>query len=370
MAKMQDQRGSTLLLSLFCLAIVGLMLAGAMTMATGQLKISRLDEDRVRAEYIAEAGARVGLNLVFHDKVYSGSWANQKVQDDSSDNYDLTLAPDSAFNPNNLVITATGHTGGTSRTIVVNVGFKPATKPGLLDLLSSSTASYSHDNANTANPSAAKRWLVTGSEGNRVGNPPDSGFNQVLFNDILDQNGFSIDYYATLTQMTNSATGYGIYYFATGMADNMTAYVLQYDPGAVLNNDGGAFFVKKVIQSPTVPANPSDNETRDYRYAFQDNSSANGTARVSFNDIAKSYIKNFQLNALHKITIKYENGRHKIYIDDVLILDFVDNDRSHPIPKTNAGTGLRVWNARVNFYNAPSTSTGQNVPITATWVRQ
>ncbi|MGE5607203.1 MAG: hypothetical protein ACM3YE_16120, partial [Bacteroidota bacterium] len=181
-----------------------------------------------------------------------------------------------------------------------------------------------------------------------------------------------------------SATGYGIYYFASGTPNNLTAYVFQYDPGASLTDrrgrsDGGAFFVKKVIASNPPPKNgPWENETRDFRLGFDDNEDRDlldgefdgNVIRVGLNDL-KTIMRNnghedFEnLNQPHKITIEVKDGRHYISCDGVTILNFVDNDTENPIPTTNTGTGLRTWNARVDFF--PGDPEGQDPPRQIIW---
>lgn len=354
------QQGSAAIMAIVVMVFLGIMISGLVPMVTAEVKNSAVNLDSIKAEYAAQAGAKYGIDLVRHNenegKWPLGTWLHQKVSNASDDTYDLSISADNIDLPTRYTIISTGTSNGSQKTVTVEVDFR-FDKPNLFQLFANETVSYSK----------GKKWKITNApklEEQRA-NPPDSDFNQVLFGDKLKP-AFKVSYNVSLNQILDKgATGYGIYYFATGTADNMTSYVFQYDPGAQMNNDGGAFFVKKVIRSETTPNNPSDNEMRDnnqasdYRKAFKDNTSSE-TLRVSLNDLKHlTGNKNFQIqNQSHIITIEVtKDGQHIISIDGVQILYFYDKqkpDSKTYIPKENAGTGLRVWNANVNFYNVAS----------------
>ena len=310
-----------------------------------------LDESVVASKYAAEAAAKIGLDMLINNNQTSANLLNQSLFGTTT--YDLRIT-DNLLTNNFVIINSTARTVNSSSRAQVRVLYSTNninSPPGLSQLLNEETASFSNG-----------PWRFSGTPPRA--NPPDGRYHQVLFNDRINEN-FRIEYTATLGQRVNtreSATGYGIYYFASGTPNNMTAYVFQYDPGAFIgtsrNNDGGAFFVKKVIASnPPNSGGPWCNETRDYRLGFADDDRDN-TIRVSLNDLRDIMRKtpgheNFdKLNQPHKITI-------------VRILSFVDNDTANPIPTTNTGTGLRTWNARVDFF--PGDSEGQDPPRQIIW---
>lgn len=368
--KNENQRGIALPIALLLLLLVSALAVSAATLVSNESRFTLLDESVVESKYAAEAAAKIGIDMVINNLITAGDFRGQSLINGKY-TYDLTISNDL----NNTVfinsISKTDNSSGRAQVRVIyasNVN-QIANPPQLLDLLNPQTASFSNG-----------PWPISGTPPRA--NPPDGGYHQVLFNDQLEQN-FCIDYSATLGQRVNtnsSATGYGIYYYASGNPNNMTAYVFQYDPGAYIgtsrNNDGGAFFVKKVIASnPPNSGGPWGNETRTFNLGFQDNSSANGTVRVSLNDL-RTIMRNTKghedfenLNQPHSITIEVEDGHHYISCDGVRILNFVDKDTTHPIPTTNTGTGLRTWNARVNFFNNPSNTNGQRPPNRIIWDR-
>lgn len=367
----KNQIGIAIPLALFITLLVSALTVSAFTLVANESRYTILDEAVVASKYAAEAAAKIGIDMVTNNLITAGNFVDQSLITGKS-TYNLRISNDTN---NTVFINSTSRTPNGSgqaqvRVIIAGNLNQIANPPQLLDLLNPQTASFSNG-----------PWPITGSPPRA--NPPDGGYHQVLFNDRLAQN-FRIDYTATLGQRVNireSATGYGIYYFASGTPNNMTAYVFQYDPGAFLtdrrgSSDGGAFFVKKVIASnPPNPGGPWCNETRDFRLGFQDNSPANGTVRVSLNDL-RTIMRNTpghedfeNLGQPHSITIEVINGRHIISCDNVPILNFVDNDTANPIPTTNTGTGLRTWNARVDFFNNPNNTNGQRPPSRIIWDR-
>lgn len=375
----QEQKGILFPFVLLILLLVGVLATATISFVSDEMNFTRIDQSMMSATYAAEAGAKIGIDMVLGNKISNGSFLKQPLKSDGSEEYDLTIT-DKLASSNTIIINSTAKIPNGQKEVRVSI-YTPCMSlnqtPGLLDLMDPETASFS-----------GKPWRVSGTPPNQVGNPPDDEYySQVLFNDKIGPT-FKISYTATLGQKVNpndSNTGYGIYYFASGTPDNMTAYVFQYDPGAIIRDkwgrsDGGAFFVKKVIASnPPNPNGPWANETRAFNLGFQDNSPGN-IVRVSLNELEKimtdpktpGYNPNFKnLNQKHKITIEVdENGRHKIYCDDVKILDFVDNDTKHPIPTQNTGTGLRAWNAQVDFYNTPSEENNHDPPYKITWEKR
>lgn len=377
--KNENQRGIALPIALLLVLLVSALAISSATLVSNESRFTLLDEAVVNAKYAAEAAAKIGIDMVTNNFITAGDFNDQSLITGKS-TYDLTISND--LN-NTVFINSTSRTPNGSgqaqvRVILAGNVNRIANPPQLLDLLNPQTASFSNG-----------PWPITGTP--LRANPPDGGYHQVLFNDQLQQN-FRIDYSATLGQRVNtrdSATGYGIYYFASGTPNNMTAYVFQYDPGASLTDrrgrsDGGAFFVKKVIASnPPNPGGPWGNETQDFRRGFAENEDPNvldnidegNIIRVSLNDLTTimrgtSGHEDFEnLNQSHSITIEVIDGHHYISCDGVRILSFDDKDSAHPIPTTNTGTGLRTWNARVNFFNNPSNTIGQNPPSRIIWDR-
>ena len=385
-----EEKGSIMMIILLILVMMGVFATAVLPLTNNEFTVAMRNSNGAQAEYIAQAAIKIGVKIVkkyLKDTNNPGSCSNtlaNQVFTTGYGTYDLVYAPNNSTNPTQIEITATGHYTINGKTldritraaVILKITDVTQPGPGVLDLITPD-ASFSHN----------KPWKVVGNP--PVGNPPDSGSNQVLFNDQL-ASSFKIDYYATLQKtFAANATGYGIYYGATGNANNMTSYVFQYDPGAWNNADpnnplwkNGSFFVKKVVSAinPSTQ-NPWQNETRIFYRAFEDNSASNGTVQVSIaalTTIMNNYYKNelpaqgktppysnFScLGQKHNITIEVKKvsgkDRHFVCCDGKEILNFVDNDPNYQaIPFEGKRTGLRVWNATTDFYNSPSTSYGQ-----------
>jgi Tfp pilus assembly major pilin PilA len=442
-----------------------LLLAASLSMvSTQETRFAGFDRNRVTAEYAAQAGVKIGIDhiraLILLEKAsntISGSFSGKLSTSVGAPQYSVVYQPNNNLvNPDYINVTATAtYNGVTSRSIVhILLGNekKSIPNPGVIPLIENS-----HDFSND------EKWTVSGDP--PICRPPVSSlksFKQVLFHDTLDAN-FKVSYNITLDKKNlydSGGTGYGVYYMANGDADNMTGYIFQYDPGANIGTDGGAFFVKKVIAGKSSTTSPWQNETRNYTLGFQDNGNDSlgnntGTTRMSIgNDTTNgtfiktmntyytamnaagkkrldgsSYPAQFYLTtedakaagyeesvaaeyARHTIAIEvrdddaptavkrqvttttqvpiYKKGkitgyksvtttsivtesvilkRHYVSCDGQPILNFVDFDNANPISSVNAGTGLRVWNARVTFNNNISESYGQVVTRNIDWVK-
>ncbi|HBF39845.1 MAG TPA: hypothetical protein DDW50_21365 [Firmicutes bacterium] len=428
----KNQRGATLELALFILVFAIVLATAVLPAVRQELNFSPMDTKRVSAEYLAQEGVQsciktIGDNLrslngkgsqglgtlpTLSDYITTltntvGTW-NLVTSYGSTTvggygKYRVIYYPslDASGNPSKMNITSIGMVGNYTETITANVQVitKPVGGSGVVDLINNNNF-VDKDNTYTY----GGKWVVSQTNGVSYANPSSTGFSQILFKNnpggLGTASGTQLTYFANLgTATTASATGYGIYYGCDPdtTATNPTSYVFQYDPGAQLNGDGGGFFVKKVdAASDRTPSDVYGNETRDYRYGFEDNEGTsgdatnNGTVRISLNDLAtkmKNYYSSTSsdllpsyltkkadgsladfsiLNQTHSITIDVEavyngdgtiNYYHQIVsCDGYPILDFVDHDTKYPILKNNSFantcTGLRTWNAKsFNFYN-------------------
>jgi hypothetical protein len=308
-------------------------------------------------------------------------------------------------------ITATGHAGASSAVLnaYLEIPIHPA-DPTLIDMIDNATYS---DNI---------KWPV-----DRKGTPNDysddtatapgtSAYYQALFNQkVYPQTGFNLNYRINLNSTTPGypgATGYGIYYMATDKdnANNISAYVLQYDPGL----EPDQIVVKKVAQKPgtTVPSNneiKSSVKVTAYESAGYNYTNGSGNQSWQATNAAASWNNaswklkveeqnsdpyytqdimtvpiNMVLNTLNKLKANGTNNNkmlgqdhimtidlrpvtlpdgtrrmvHRIYMDGLEILRFVDRSSSNNYANLAEGyTGLRVWNATTTFQNMPSSGT-------------
>lgn len=399
------QKGSVTLMALLAMLILGTS-AGLYMMAAGSGIGNRQNYgDSISAQYAAEAGV---MYVLAHAKentsAATGKWDNSTLStatnslDSTKKNsptfiVKVTLLtttlkePDgTVFNGKYYRITSVGKAGNTTRNIDAYLTI-PATDPPspitTFDLMKD--ADYS-----------GNKWSMNNTDPHKpFASAPDDEYYQVLFKDTVyanDENhkdktgnkGFTLNYNVNLVKTTpghSNDTGYGIYYLATGNADNMTAYVLQYDPG--LNNQ---ILVKKVIASKTTPKHASDNEvdgsnTGAFQYSMAHptwdwNSptlnNVDPLARGASQDLMAIPIdkvldklnrlgvndgKNTMTGQNHQLTIDARpaaNGRvvHTISMDGLEILKFIDRGLSPGgKPLTVGSTGLRVWEATAQFFN-------------------
>lgn len=314
-------------------------------------------------------------------------------------------------------VTSTGRSGASTAVLnaYLEIPINPA-DPTLIDMIDNATYS---DN---------RKWII-----DRNNTPDDysddtatapgiSDYYQALFNQkVYPQEGFTLNFKVNLNatdQRNPGATGYGIYYMATDKdnANNISAYVLQYDPGL----EPDQIVVKKVVQKPgtTVPSSneiKSGTQVKVYDSAGYNYSRGTGnqswqatTAAASWNipkDVTQASWKlaieekntdssynqdimtvpidmvlktlnqlkangtsnNKMLGQDHIMTIDLRpetlpNGTkrmvHRIYMDGLEILRFVDRSSTNNYANLSEGyTGLRVWNATTTFQNMPSTGT-------------
>ncbi len=272
-------------------------------------------------------------------------------------------------------------------------------------------------------PSDNIAWTINGTTATAPLGANNLDYYQILFNKDADfaEKGITYHYKINLISTMkghDNDTGYGIYYLANGSPNNMSAYVLQYDPGLTPDQ----ILVKKVVADAVSQQNPWLNEqiiggnTND-NYSNQSWQSSNASAswsnsakwsdtetlilnqtntKPATNSFIKlkadttdtSYQKDImsvsmdtvmtELNSLkanntshnqmlkqdHILTIDVQpvtiNGEkdyiHRIYIDGLEILRFVDRSKTNNFAK-NPGfgqTGLRVWESTAQFSNLGS----------------
>ena len=288
-------------------------------------------------------------------------------------------------------VSSTGIVGSTSKTVVAYLLIPSATPPVL--------TSYFNNAAFSDKP-----WSISGSGENASATAPDGkNYYQVLFNQKVysnDENhldptgnlGFTLNYKVNLksTSSTNpNDCGYGIYYLANGNPNNLSGYVLQYDPGLTPDQ----ILVKKVVADYKSTTTPwyneiiSNNYEKLYSNNYYNNQSWQKSTKAAtwsknsdnsynlntnplsgqdtmsipmstaLNQLNKVTNKNnTMLNQSHILTIDVRpdaSGKviHTISLDGLPILRFIDRDTKPDRVFSSGLTGLRVWNANAEFQN-------------------
>jgi hypothetical protein len=419
---MKEQKGIALLMTLFWITLLFTMVAALLPMMTNEVRASAYNADYVIAQYTADAVAKFAIKQV-QANLNNGivpttktTWNERKISDASSVTVKCTIepsneatelamlqnltifpnlaalrnhlailtptptptpSPTTTQDPTVIKIRATATCRATTASAAVNVYLEdsPVTVAGggVLDLMN--TASYSHSDHNPcSNSSKELRWTISTANGTRFSSPSSGATQvmQVMFNDAATSDTIKIAYRASaaITGSTDVGGGYGIYYGMIGNADDMNAYVLQFDPGATEDTKSeyfankGSLLVKKVIFSAdssdfesivtSSPGNYEANEygvdsgnTSDYwALPFQtansdetmrvpldsdNDSSVNGT---SLETLMNNYYgsSTFDIYAAHTFTIEAKlesdnNMWHYIYCDDnpTPILKFYDH---------------------------------------------
>lgn len=279
--KQDNQRGAALPIVLVMMILLFSLLAGLMPMMSDEARMSTYNTKMVIARYAAEAGAKYAANQVqqFLDKgevpTKTVNRAGMKLSSGSPVTVSYTYSPDNSTQPTMIQIRATGqyHEVKSKASINMYLSSSPVRyHGGVVDLIN--TGKYSHRNHNpNAGYQDEVRWTITkGDVGKGI---PDmanaTGVSQVMFNNAAEGDHIDVRYRASASRDGKPVNGggYGIYYGMIGNADNMNAYVLQYDPGArydkskmYSNNEyyasKGTLLVKKVVFEPDVYANSSN----------------------------------------------------------------------------------------------------------------
>jgi len=412
-------------------------------MVSQEVNYSPIVTKRVSAEYLAQQGVQYSVRMIdqrisalnnlaasptsaFNNKeidyryAINGTFSPSVTLSGSQTygKYSVNYAPTyaTANNQNGFQIQSTGTVGKYTTTITAMVSLTTKTVNGtdvktLFDATNNDVKSNNlyrkyYDKQGNLTTTTSKAWTVAG-DNSKVAQP-STDYNYIAFKDnpIGKDSGVGINYYADCGDSVSghsSDNGYGIYYgfqeTSSSTAVTPTSYVFQYDPGAHIDtngvSDGGAFFVKKIINGA---------ETSYYTNGFESNDGTtgdatnNGTVRVSLNDlkeIMKNYydstpadelpnylekdangeIKPFSLlGQMHGINIDVsqetaDDGtvyyHHIVKCDGRKILDFVDHDtdpKNAVLSKVNGRdtfnntcTGFRTWELQsCAFYNSPT----------------
>lgn len=407
----RTQKGSATVFALLAMLILGASTSVYMMSAGTGVK----NGDALSAQYAAEAGVTYVLAHAKENTVITtGSWNTDSllstpVSLDGANSptftikltlisSDTTLA-DSKGTVNQPLrcayykITSLGKAGSTTRSVYAYLTIPlPPTPVSTFDLMKD--ADYS-----------GNRWSMDNTDPDKpFASAPIDEYYQVLFKDTMSATqGFNLNYNVALNKITtghSGDTGYGIYYLASGNAKNMTAYVLQYDPGL-----GNKILVKKVLASKKTPNHASDNEVKAGNAdSFQSTMTAynnkyldpqelwtgaslstnvdplkNGSQQdlmeiaiepvlKKLNNLGKNDGDNHMQYQNHQLTINVQpktdsNGNiivvHTISMDGLQILKFIDRgNKAGGKPLTQGSTGLRVWEANANFFNNTNGSSG------------
>ena len=395
----REEKGAILIMVMLLMLILGIFVATVLPVLRGEAEVSIEDVDHATAKYLAHSGAKVGIDEVLRaletvtnpGSISSGPREIEAVGGKGT--FRLSYAPDNAVNPTGIVIRSEGRpngAGGASYESLVNVWIthNPAwnPNPGVVDLFDNN-ARYSYTTRKVRNRyklDKRQEWTIyTDPETKqKFANPnhPEE-HSQVFFGDIIGRK-FRVTYSATAQSATSGyygATGYGIYYYASGTPNNPTGYVVQWDPGAYFDKkvsgqtmDGfpeyvngklrGCFFVKKNYGGDSIPQTAANNETWDnsswdYRYSLQNNSGnvetgGNGISRVPF-----TYVK----YVMDKETIRQKLIDNKIYkenqiTDEILRQWAIGIAQNAPTKRSERQKLLNVWNPDTQgfqVYNQP-----------------
>lgn len=402
-----NEKGSAMIMAMLAMTML-LSAAGAYYVtATAGLSNSSGYSYANAAQYAAEAGVRYVLAQQ-QENTSGGVW-NQGTLATSP----ITLGIDSAGSTAKFTvavqqvavgkyrITSTGTAGKEKRVVRNNLSLQVST----FALLQSGIYSGSP-------------WTINTTTGIATA-PTDKQYYQVLFGDNVDaKTGFTLTYNVNIKSYTDpNANGYGIYYMVQGdpstkNPNNLSAYVLQYDPGLTPDQ----ILVKKLKASATTPTYPSDNELQygdqtvkdakgknttldnqsfqktatPYNMSWSNtpingvyyltndlskNTSSNPTDQMvaSFTEVLDELKKRTgttpkMLNQNHTLTIDVKrdangNDVHSIIMDNKIeVLNFIDREGTVGGAKySSGGTGLRVWNANVDFYNTTPQSGQQTI---------
>jgi hypothetical protein len=428
---LKKQNGFVLPVTIIIILSFTILVTALLPIVTNEVYATKRDNNMYISQYTAESAVKLAIRYVRSLVAggtpigsITGTITGRLSTVAGSPTYTVTYTPDDPTNVGRIRIRAASNVNGITRTANVDIlrgnNRIIIPNPGVIPLIQNS------------NDFSNGRWGISGDP--PVANPPsgatnyDNSFHQVLFHEQLSSTRIDIEYNIALDSSSsiaqnNTCTGYGIYYYATGTASNMTSYVFQYDPGA------NAFFVKKVIAGRNSTTRPELNETRAFNKAFQDNGldaygQDRGTALVpltgseGLNSIMTAYYAekraagetlsdgsqyptNFRLEEQRHtieiicetdtaptqvITGSYTTGwgrnqvthynyasyylsHHIVKCDGKEILKFTDYDTNYPISRQNACTGVRVWNANVTFNNNIGTASGQTVYQDLLWVK-
>jgi len=416
----KKQSGSATILALFVMLILGTSAGTYMVSAGTGLGNGHNYGDAISAQYAAESGVIYALTHAKQNTSKDkGKWDRKTLSSDfvaldsnssASPKFKITItAIDKTARPTDLAsfngdyfkVTSIGKAGNTTRSIDAYITI-PATDPP--------SPIRTFDLMTDAEFSGSKWTMGKDSSGTDFAAAPADNYYQVLFKDTIyandaahtrkigneDVRGFTLNYNVNLVSTNTghpSDCGYGIYYLANGDPNNMSAYVLQYDPGLTPDQ----IVVKKVIASKNSTTTPWYNEvfgpnTNSFQQSMNQ-TKANKLSSPTWNNQTKTLtgvdpINNptqdlmavsmtdvlNKLNALkingttnnkmlgqnHTLTIdarpfidpndKTEKVVHTISMDGLEILKFIDRGKNGPV-FTEGSTGLRVWQAKARFYN-------------------
>ncbi|SHI34844.1 hypothetical protein [Propionispora hippei] len=423
-----NQTGAASLIAITTMVLLAAMATTYLSLSANGL--SRLTGfgygDNIKAKAAAEAGIRyTWMNAVQNTSTTNYIWDTTKLNtsaisvdstDSNSPTFTISLTRITANLPSGVKntdsyykITSVGRSGNS----------KAITEAYLLvSPMVSLTEFVQGGNASNNAP-----WTVDTINGVATA-PSSSDYYQILFNGDADYAAKGITYHYKINlNSTNPShpndTGYGIYYLANGTPNDMSAYVLQYDPGLTPDQ----ILVKKVVADATsqqypwyneqiiggttadgysnqswqssnasaswntantnkttwtntttlilneTTSNPAtgsfitlDNESTDTTYKKDIMSVQMSTVMAELNKLkANNTSSNQMLNQDHILTIDIkpvvvngsQNYIHRIYIDGLEILRFVDRSTKYNFAKDPGygQTGLRVWEAQAKFSN-------------------
>ncbi len=125
---LNNQRGSVLMMSLLVLVVLGGMLAAVSPMIVNEVKMNTVNRDMIDAQFVAEAGAKVGIAAVYAKKE-DWSWLGTQINlvtGNATKTYSVAISPelgnDAPISGTEYTITSTGVVNGTiTKQVVVKV---------------------------------------------------------------------------------------------------------------------------------------------------------------------------------------------------------------------------------------------------------
>lgn len=286
-----SQKGMALPMVLLLMVIFIALLAGLLPLVTSEARNSSYNYKWVTARYAAEAAAKYAL-MQIQDIVSDGgaptnadcatiansinnngrllcSTSNVNLSSSCSLNSTTVTVNGISTERKWVQIRVTGTYNGKSAIAKVNYYLKGSpiyTVGGVVDYIATGTYSHTDHNPNSSS-NRESRWTI--KKGDKTKNPPEpdtadvesqDGVAQVMFANPAQDDTINVTYAAAAGRNGKpvSGGGFGIYYGMIGNADNMNAYVLQYDPGAQWDKSRkyssgdyyaayGTLLVKKVV---------------------------------------------------------------------------------------------------------------------------
>ena len=248
---MKNQEGAALPMVLGIVTLLFIVVAALMPLLTNEVRFSSIDTNTVIMHYAAEAAVKNAMKeiqamlctpgTIDFSKIPKKTVSGIKISDSSpvTLSYEYGYGTDASNQPR-FTIKGTGNYGSLTDIVYANVYLRVSPvkvyPEGVVDLINTGFYSHTDHNPNSGINKEA-RWGIDKTVQPNTADPniPGLDASQIMFSAASEKDNLDIAYRAIATYMTgknSNGGGYGIYYGMIGNADNMNAYVFQYDPGA------------------------------------------------------------------------------------------------------------------------------------------